>query len=281
MRLHRLRVALLSALALAACDKNTLHDPSGPAPTSGIMFLNFGVNSPTVQFYDGERKLTASSSSTCQLAKNPPVTATDTLCLTVGGQATSGLAYGSIAASSTGGSEYVGVDPGTYTITAHIATTASADYGLTISTVPVTVEAGKWYSLYQSGFYNTTTKTVDAFYVEDPIPATVDWTKSYVRLVNAIGNSQPMTLYGTLTGGTGEVAIGGPVAYKAAGAFTEVAPGLYDLRTRYTGETTNRVVRTGVPLVGGHVYTISARGDLTVTSTTATNRPILEVTANR
>jgi hypothetical protein len=33
--------------------------------------------------------------------------------------------------------------------------------------------------------------------------------------------------------------------------------------------------------VASRVYTVSARGDMTVTSTTATNRPTLDNTANR
>ena len=41
------------------------------------------------------------------------------------------------------------------------------------------------------------------------------------------------------------------------------------------------VTRTGVSFLGGRIYTIGARGDITVTSTTATNRPILDNTANR
>ena len=53
------------------------------------------------------------------------------------------------------------------------------------------------------------------------------------------------------------------------------------LSTRYTGSSTNAIVRAGVSFVAGKVYTISARGDITVTSTTATNRPFLDNTANR
>jgi hypothetical protein len=40
-------------------------------------------------------------------------------------------------------------------------------------------------------------------------------------------------------------------------------------------------VRTGVTLAGGRIYTVGARGDITITSTTATNRPFLDNTTNR
>jgi hypothetical protein len=75
--------------------------------------------------------------------------------------------------------------------------------------------------------------------------------------------------------------VGGPVAYKAGGAFTSLPGGVYDLATRYAGSTTNAIVRTAVSFSPGRVYTIGARGDITITSTTATNRPFLDNTANR
>ena len=43
----------------------------------------------------------------------------------------------------------------------------------------------------------------------------------------------------------------------------------------------NAITRTGVQFVAGKVYTIAARGDMTVVSTTLTNRPFLDLTANR
>jgi hypothetical protein len=90
-----------------------------------------------------------------------------------------------------------------------------------------------------------------------------------------------MTLYAKNTVTGVEVAVGGDVAYKGAGAFTPLATAVYDLSTRLTGSTTNTIVRTGVSFLGGRVYTIGARGDITVVSTTATNRPVLDNTANR
>ena len=75
--------------------------------------------------------------------------------------------------------------------------------------------------------------------------------------------------------------IGGVIAYKGAGAFDAVVPGVYNLATRYAATATNAIARTNVSFVAGRVYTIGARGDITVTSTTATNRPFLDNTANR
>jgi hypothetical protein len=277
MRLLRPLALLLGVVALAACDKNAVQEIAGPAPTAGIKFFNFGVNAPNVHFYANNRKLSATSSASCAAAKNPPVSATDTLCLTTGIQATTGIAYSGASAAG----QYMGVDPGQYNVVARIVSTSATLNGDTISTVPVTVEAGKFYSLYESGFYNATTETVDAFVVEDNFDRTIDWTTASVRFVNAISNSSPMTLYANKVGATDLVPIGGEVPYKSAGAFVPLAPGAYDLHARYAGSTTDKVVRTAVSFQAGIAYTISARGDITVTSTTAANRPFLDNTTNR
>ncbi len=63
------------------------------------------------------------------------------------------------------------VAPGQYTFSGKISATTDKD--LAISSVQTTIEAGKNYSFYQSGFYNSTTKTVEAFIVEDPFPAAI------------------------------------------------------------------------------------------------------------
>jgi hypothetical protein len=94
-------------------------------------------------------------------------------------------------------------------------------------------------------------------------------------------NANPMTLYARNTVSGTESAVGSEVAYKAAGAFVSLPGGIYDLNTRYAGSPTNVITRTGVSFNAGNIYTVSARGDITVTSTTATNRPFLDNTANR
>ena len=249
--------ALLFAAAFSACDKNAVQDLTGPLPASEIKFYNFGIGAPAVTFYANDTKMTA-------------------IFTTTGTESTAGTGYGAVAA----GDYYTGIEPGQYTLSGRI--TATTDKGLPISTLPVTIEAGKRYSFYQSGVYNTTTKTVDSFIVEDPFIAERDWSVAYVRFVNAIYNAQPMTLYAKNRDSTGvEVTIGGPVAYKSAGEFTAVPNGVYDLSARYPGATTSAISRTSVSFVAGRVYTIAARGDITVTSTSASNRPFLDYTTNR
>ena len=257
MTTQRAIAAALMAVLLTACDKDAVQELGGPVPGSYIKFFNFGVNAPSVNFYANDQKITAVQSTT-------------------GTESTLGVAYGAPGSSGF----YSAVEPGQYALTGRISATTDKD--LTISTVNTTLEDGKKYSFYMSGFYNTTAKTVEGFVVEDSYPNEIDHSTAHVRFVNAISNANAMTLYvKSQAAGSVETAVGGSIAYKSAGAFTAVPPGVYDLSTRYAGQTTNAIARTAISFSGGKVYTITARGDITVTSTTATNRPFLDNTANR
>lgn len=256
---YRLCVLLATVVIVAACGENPLQVlPTDSLQSSRIKFFNFGVNAPGVNFYADEVKMTAVLSAT-------------------GNEATTGVAYGGVG----NGGAYSHIAPGTYTMTGRIAATTDKD--LPIASLSTTIVAGRFYSLYMSGFYNTATKTSGGFVVEDAYPAQIDYSVAQVRLVHAIANANPLTLYRRPAADTTAawVAIGGPVSYQEAGAFTGVPVGIYDLAARYTDSTTNKIVRTGVTLAGGRVYTIGARGDITITSTTATNRPFLDNTTNR
>ena len=253
--------ALLFASLLTACGEKQVQDLLSTAPQARVRFFNFGVNAPSVNFYADAQKMTAISSTT-------------------GTESTNGIAYGGVGANGA----YSAIEPGQHTLAGKIA--AATDKDLTIASVATNVEDGKYYSFYMSGFYNTTTKTVEGFVVEDPVVPLTDFTVATVRFVHAISNANPMTLYAKSTVAPfAEVPIGAEISYKGAGAFTTVPAGVYDLSTRFNGSATNAVARTGVSFVGGRVYTITARGDITVAPTTtacaAANRTCLDNTANR
>lgn len=266
---------LLCAAALASCDyeKNAIQDITGTAPAASIRFFNFGIGAPSVNFYADDTKMTAISTGSCT---TPPLSEA---CTTTGSESTNGVGYGGVGS----GGIYSGIEPGQYALTARIA--AATDKDLPISNLAATVEDGKKYSYYLSGFYNTTAKTVDGFMVEDPFPTEIDWTAAHVRFVNAISNANPMTLYARHQVTGEEFVVGGAVAYKAAGAFTALPNGVYDLSTRYAGSATNVLTRTAVSFVAGTVYSITARGDITVAPTTtgcaAANRTCLDYTLHR
>jgi Domain of unknown function (DUF4397) len=259
-RYASLAVLVVAGLLSACGDKTIQKLTEAPLANSRVRFFNFGVNAPSVNFYADETKMSAISSTT-------------------GTESTSGISYGGVSA----GGAYAAISPGQHALMGKIA--AATDKDLAISTVNANIEDGKYYSYYMSGIYNSATKTVEGFLVEDPFPVSTDVTTTTVRFVNAISNANPMTLYAKSTVSGTEVPIGAEVAYKGAGAFVTIPAGSYDLSTRYTGSTTNALARTGVSFSGGKVYTITARGDITVAPTTtgcaASNKTCLDNTANR
>ncbi len=262
MTKHRHIAALvLSAAALAACGDSGQTDITAPMPTARVMFFNEGLGSPGVNFFANETKLTAVSSST-------------------GAESPVGTGYGQVAA----GGYYTAITPGQYTLSGRISDTTAGAHNTVISSVAQAVADGKWYSYYQAGPYDATGKHVDAWVVEDPIPATIDYNVANVRFVNAIYNSNP----GTLTVASNDtsihptpapVVIGGPVAYKTASAFVPVPRGTYDVTVTGLGATGSTT--TSVSLAGGRYYTITARGDITVTSSKSTNFPKVDLQPNR
>jgi hypothetical protein len=260
MNKHTSIATLLLASLLSACGKEAVQDITAPFSTAAVRFFNFGVNAPSVNFYANETKMTAALSSS-------------------GTEAITGVGYGGVGASGA----YEALDPGQYTLTGKIA--AATDKDLAISPVVTTIDNAKYYSYYISGIYNSTTKTVDAFVVEDPFVEPTDFSLATVRFVHAISNANPMTLYATsTTAGSVEVPIGAQVAYKSAGAFTQIPAGVYNLSARYSGATTSALTRPAVSFAGGKVYTITARGDITAAASTAcgsTNKTCLDNTANR
>ncbi len=260
---------LLAAALSAACDENAVQQIAGPpAGGASIKFFNFAPGAPAVNFFVNDTKITAISSTTCATLTD----ANRAQCTTTGAASTNGVAYGAAGNGASGW--YSDVAPGQVTISGRIA--ATTDQGLAIASVQATIAAGKTYSYYMSGIYNTAAKTADAFVVEDNLPA-VDHNVAYVRFVNAVSNATgPMTLFATATTTSTETAVGGSTAYKSAGAFTALPAGTYNLGTRYAGSSANAISRTNVGFSAGRVYTITARGNITTASTI-----LLDNTANR
>jgi hypothetical protein len=248
MTRYLIGVALLCAGVLAACDKNGVQLlPLDPVASARIKFFNLGVGAPGVNFYANNAKLTA------------VFTTTET-------EATTGTTYGNAANAGL----YLAIAPGQYSLTGRIAAATNKD--TMVDTFSTTIADAKTYSFYLSGLYDAGTKKADAFIVEDAVPAQ-DFSTAYVRLVHAIYNANPLTLYVRPTGDTVSAhwtAVGDPVAYKGGGTFVAIAPGVYDLGARSTdAPTTNRMTTTGVSLVRGQAYTVNARGnDAAVTGST-------------
>jgi hypothetical protein len=265
MLTSRSLATLVGTLALVACGSDAVQNIAAPATGADVKFFNFGLNAPSVNFFANDTlKVTATSSTSC----TPP---TDPKCATTGLESTTGTAFTGVGNAGL----YAALPPGTYTFKGK-----NPANGDVISSTPATLADAKRYSLYLSGFYDATAKSVESFIIEDPIPAPIDPALTYVRFVNASPNSSPLTLYAKSTTTAVEAPVGAAVAYKVAGAFIPLAPGVYDLSGRTTGSSANAVARTGVSFSAGRVYTVAVFGDYTVTSSTATNRIRLDNTAN-
>jgi hypothetical protein len=246
---HRVVTRLACLAALLSCDKNGVQQlPLEPLAGAQMKFFNFGLNAPGVNFYADNAKVGTTS---------------DPL----------GVRYSFAAANGA----YTAIAPGQYTFAARIATGANKD--TTISSLAISVEDGKSYSYYLSGLYNSSTRHVDAFVLEDSSVAAIDTSIAYVRFVNTMYNSGPLSLNAANTFTHDTLALGSVVIYKAASAFTPIPTGVYDLFVPITDTTA--ITRAGQSFLGAHLYTITARGDITITSSTATNRPFLDNTPNR
>jgi hypothetical protein len=247
----RYLAVLLCAASLSACDKNAVQDITTPI-TGGafVRFQNYGVNAPGVNFYANEQKVTAVSSTSC----TPP---TDPKCSTTGIESATGVAYG----GSANGANYEMLAPGQYTLSSRIA--ALADNGLVISSTSAPLTAGKYYTYFVSGIYNATAKTADAFIIEDNLPTSFDYTKSYIRIVNASVNSPTISASTQLQGATDIVSVATALAYKSASPIVTVAPGLSDV-TITIGTIT--ATAKGLNLFAGHVLTLALSGDATATT---------------
>jgi len=258
--------ALLLSTTIFSCKKNAIQiiDQKLDGTQSQIKFFNFGINAPSMNLYANGNKISAIASAT-------------------GAESTAGTAYGGVFPAS----NYEVIAPGAYALKGQISSSAATDANLAVLTATTTIDASKSYTLYACGFYNTTAKTSDSFVTVDNLPA-LDYTVAYVRFVNTVPNApQNLNMYLKNTTTSTETLIATNIAYKAASDFVSVPIGVYEIYCRYpTAPTVNVISRNAttngtVSVVGGKVYTFGSRGDITVVSTSATNRPLIDNTANR
>lgn len=231
--------------------------------TASVKYFNFSTGSPSVNFYANGIKVAGVLSAT-------------------GAESTSGINFGAVYPSA----NYSIIADGTYSITAKTPVGAPKIPNTTIATINQAFNKGKFYSLYTSGIYDTLTKTTDAFVIEDKLPA-VNSSLAYVRFVNAISNGTGAMNLVAKNVNTGlETTVATNVAYKNVSDFVTLPNGIYELYVRYPNSSANLISRNAttngtVSLQGGRTYTVGTRGDLTITSSTAINRPLLDVSANR
>lgn len=254
-------IMLISALFItASCEKSAVQvidsTPTGPL----LRFYNFALDGPSVNFYANDLKVTATSSATGLLAATG---------VNYGGLFPANNSY--VALASAGSVVFKTVTP----------STALVNPGLNIASITAPVLAGKYYSVYTSGVFDATAKTTTSFIVEDNIPA-VDTSAAIVRIVNAIPTAgiAGFDLKAVNTTTAEAVVISSATAYQTSSPFVKVPNGVYNLTSVSTNTPTSyTITRTSVSFSKGFVYTISTRGDATLS--TGTNARALDLTRNR
>lgn len=258
-KIYILTTVLLLSMLNYSCKKNAVQVIDVPIQSGAqIKFFNFGINSPSVNFYANDSKLSATLSAT-------------------GAESTTGVTYGSVFPAS----NYTLLPAASYTFKGQIPSTATTDANLSIADITANVESSKYYTMYTCGFYNTAAKRSDAFIIEDKLPA-IDTSVAYVKFVNTIPNATAaMNLVVRNTTTLAETIIATGITYKSGSDYIKLPQAVYDMYIRYPNSATSVISRTAFSFLKGRIYSISSRGDITVVSTTATNRPLLDVTANR
>jgi hypothetical protein len=262
MKIKYIYLVILTAILFitASCEKSAVQIIDSKPTGALLRVFNFALNGPSVNFYVNDFKISATSSTT-------------------GIEATSGVNYGGIFPAN---NSYISSpSSGSVSIKTFVPSTSTTNAGVNIANIAVTVEEGKYYSFYTSGIYDATAKTTTGFIVEDIIPA-VDTSSAYVRIVNAIPNTgiTGFDLKAVNTTTSAAVVIAAPIAYKTASEFVKVPNGVYNLTSVSTNTPTSyTITRSAVSFSKGFVYTITTKGDATLS--TGTNARALDLTRNR
>lgn len=196
------------ATIISACKKgkfveNTDYERLGVADPkyAYLKFQNVTPNSPVINFYlDGTKFSAAQSTSGIESA---------------------GYSY-IIASSLFPDFGYAATTPGAKKLTANIIPTVTVDARLEVLNTNITAAAGRYYTIFTTGVYSATNKSVGpAFVVEDVRPA-LDTSKVFVRVINLYNGGPNVDLIRNSSGAK----LATNVPYGGVSPWTEIgAPG--------------------------------------------------------
>lgn len=230
-----------------ACEKGTLIETTeyekvapGDPKYSYIKILNVTPSSPVLNFFIDGTKFSSNLSST--------------------GTQSTGYAYNGLFPDL----GYAVVTPGTRSLSANVSPTATVDPNLEVFKQSINAAAGKYYTIFTTGIYSTTTKNIPSAIVLEDIKPALDTSKVFVRFVNLYNGSPNVDIVRISNG----VKLATNVAYGTASPFTEVvSPGsgvAPVVAFRVDHATTGAVLLPTVSLgmVKGRAYTLYFRGIL-------------------
>lgn len=230
-----------------ACEKGTLVETTeyekvapGDPKYSYLKILNLTPSSPVLNFLVDGKKFSANLSSS--------------------GVASTGYAYNGLFPDL----GYAVVTPGTRSLTATIAPTATVDPNLEVFKQSINAAAGKYFTIFTTGVYSTATKNIPSALVLEDIKPALDTSKIFIRVVNLYNGSPNMDITRISTG----VKLVSNLAYGTASPFTEIPnPGAgaapsnaFTVTNAATGAAL--VTTLTVSLTKGRAYTIYFRGIL-------------------
>ncbi|UKT63600.1 DUF4397 domain-containing protein [Pedobacter mucosus] len=246
-------MGLLTACKKGELVENTPYEKIAPADPkySYIKILNLTPGSPVANYYIDGTKFSASLSST--------------------GIENTGYSY-NILFPDFG---YAVTTPGTHKLTAKIVPAAAADANLEILNTTINPVAGKYYSLFTTGQYTTTSKTIPSVLTIEDIRPALDTAKIFVRFVNLANGSPNIDVVKGADLATGtkiisNVAYGasssGWVEIPALGAGTAPIVPIWFVNSA-TGASIFPAVLS-LTITKGRAYTIYSRGIVGTTGTT-------------
>ena len=121
-----------------------------------------------------------------------------------------------------------------------------------LGSLSTTLNANASYSVFDCGTVLKDTLVI----VADNLPST-SGSYAYARVVNVSSD----TTATAITGAAGNTVVGTGVAYGAASAFVQVAPGSYSLTALNVNKPGNLATLTNVQLNGGKIYTLVYSGN--------------------
>lgn len=233
---------------LAACKKNegtvenTEYEKIAPGDPkyAYLKFLNLTPGSPVANFYLDGLKFSAALSS-------------------VGVEST-GYTYNGLYPDL----GYAVTSPGSHKVTANIIPTAIVDNGLEVLSTTITPGAGKYYTIFTTGQYSATNKSIGPLLVLEDVKPALDTTKIFIRLVNLYNGSPNLDLVKIAT----STKVASNVAYGTASAFVEIPVPGNGVAPSNAFALNNTA--TGLPLITsvsltfskGRAYTVYLRGVL-------------------
>lgn len=237
-----------------------------PGDEAQVRFYNFGINSPSVNFYADNVKITASQSLTGEMASTG---------------VSFGATYPSIGYVEVPGGQNINLfskTPTTLVIPTNNVNNYKQDTEVSNMVVPK-LESKKQYSLFIAGYFDKNTHKAESFIISDELPPS-DTSKVFIRFVNS-GVAEAGTLSVKISRMKGtevlsEEIVDPALAFKSATEFKGFPYGTYKF-TIIPSNATNRTWERTITLNRDRVHTIAIRGDLRNTSPA----PLLDNTQNR